>query len=40
MAKAALKNTETRDEISTTCNPKVMSKFLSGPDPITVHHCL
>ena len=26
------KSTETRDELSTTCNPKVMSRYLSVPD--------
>ena len=29
---ASLKSTETRDELSTTCNPKVMSRCLSVPD--------
>ena len=32
MAKASLKGKETRDELSTTCNPKVMSRCLSMPD--------
>ena len=32
MAKRSLKSTETRDEISTTCNLKVMSRCLSAPD--------
>ena len=29
---ASLKSTETRDEPSTTCNPKVMSRCLPPPD--------
>ena len=29
---ASLKITETREELSTTCNPKVMSRCLSAPD--------
>ena len=29
---ASLKSTETRDELSTTCNPKVTSRCLSAPD--------
>ena len=32
MAKHFSKCTETRDELSTTCNPKVMSRCLSAPD--------
>ena len=35
-----LKSTETRDELSTTCNPKVMSSCLSTPDATSLHHCL
>ena len=35
-----LKNTETREELSTTCNPKVMSRCLSAPDATSLHHCL
>ena len=31
---------ETRDELSTTCNPKVMSRILSAPDATSLHHCL
>ena len=32
MANASLKSTKTRDELSTTCNPKVMSRCLSASD--------
>ena len=32
MAKLFAKSTETRDELSTTCNQKVMSRCLSTPD--------
>ena len=32
MAKRFSKSTETRDELSTMCNPKVMSRCLSTPD--------
>ena len=35
MANASLIYSETRDELSTTCNPKVMSRFLSVPPYIT-----
>ena len=38
MANASLKSTETRDESSTTCNPKVMSRCLSATDAISLHH--
>ena len=31
---------ETRDELSATCNPKVMSICLSVPDATSLHHCL
>ena len=31
---------ETRDEVSTMCNPKVMSRCLSLPDATSLHHCL
>ena len=34
------KSTETRKELSTTCNPKVMSRCLSAPDATSLHHCL
>ena len=37
---ARVKSTETRDELSTTCNPKVMSRCLSAPDATSLHHCL
>ena len=37
---ASLKSTETRDELSTTCNPKVMSRCLSVPDATSLHNCL
>ena len=40
MANASLKSTETRNELSTMCNPKVMSRCLSAPDAISLHHCL
>ena len=30
-----VKSTETRDELSTTCNPSVMSRCLSAPDAKT-----
>ena len=36
MANASLKSTETRDELSTTCNPKVMLGCLSMPDAIVI----
>ena len=36
----SLKSTETREEFSTTCNPKVMSRCLSAPDATSLHHCL
>ena len=36
----SLKSTETKDELSTTCNPKVMSRCLSTPDATSLHHCL
>ena len=39
MAKLLSKITETRDELSTTYNPKIMSRCLSAPDA-TLHHCL
>ena len=32
MVKRFSKFTETREELSTTCNPKVMSRCLSAPD--------
>ena len=32
MAKHFSKKYRTRDELSTTCNPKVMSRCLSAPD--------
>ena len=40
MLNASLKSTETREELSTTCNPKVMSKCLPAPDATYLHHCL
>ena len=30
---------ETRNELSTTCNPKVMSRCLSAPDATSLYHC-
>ena len=36
-----LKNcTEIQDALSTTCNPKVMSRCLSASDATSLHHCL
>ena len=40
MAKRSSKSTETKDELSTTCNPKIMSRCLSVPDATSLHHCL
>ena len=40
MAKRFSKSTETRDELSTTCNPIVISRCLSVPDATSLHHCL
>ena len=40
MENASLKSTVPRDELSTTCNPKVMSRCLSAPDATSLHHCL
>ena len=40
LASASLKGTETRDELSSTCNPKDMSRCLSAPDATSLHHCL
>ena len=40
MAKCFTKKYGTRDELSTTCNPKVMSRCLSAPDATSLHHCL
>ena len=37
---ASIKSTETRDDLSTTCNQKVMSRCLSAPDAASLHHCL
>ena len=37
---ASLKSTETKDELSSTCNPNVMSSSLSVPDATSLHHCL
>ena len=34
------KSTETWDELSTTCNQKVMSRCLSAPYATSLHHCL
>ena len=38
--KASLKSTETRHELSTTCNAKVVSRCLSAPDATSLYHCL
>ena len=40
MAKHFYKKYGKRDELSTTCIPKVMSRCLSGPDATFLHHCL
>ena len=40
MVKHFSKCMETRDELSTTCNPKGMSRYLSAPDAKSLHHCL
>ena len=37
---ASLISTGKRDELSTACNPKVMSRCLSTPDATSLHHCL
>ena len=37
---ASLKSTETSDELSTTCNLKIMSRYLSAPDATSLPHCL
>ena len=37
---ASLKSTETLDEFSNKCSPKVMSRCLSVPDTISLRHCL
>ena len=31
---------KTRDDVSTNCNPKVMSRCLSVPDDTSLHHCI
>ena len=31
---------ERREELSNTCNPKVMSKYPSAPDATSLHHSL
>ena len=40
MVNASLKSTETGEELSTNCNPKIMSRCLSAPDATSLHHCL
>ena len=35
----ASKKYETRDELSSTCNPKVMARFMSVPDATSLYHC-
>ena len=41
MVNAYLKCMETREELLTTCNPKVMSIIcLSAPDATSIYHCL
>ena len=40
MVKCFLKNYGNKEELSTTCNPKFMSRCLSAPDAISLHHCL
>ena len=37
MAKCFSKSTETREEISTTCNPNGMSRCLSAPNATCLH---
>ena len=37
MAKRFSRN---KGELSTTCNPKVTSRFPSAPDATSLHHCL
>ena len=39
MAKRFSKSMETREELSTNCNPEVMSRCLSAPDATSLHHC-
>ena len=34
-----LRSTETREELSTNCNPKVMSRCLSATDATSLRHC-
>ena len=36
----SLKSPETWEELSTTCNLKVMSRCLSAPDATSLRHCL
>ena len=40
MAKRFSKKYGNRDEILTTCNPKVMSRCMSVPDATLLHHYL
>ena len=40
MVKRFSKKYGTREELSTNCNPKVMSQCLSVPDATSLHHCL
>ena len=40
MVKRFSKKYETKEELSTTCNPKVMSRCLSAPDATFLNHCL
>ena len=40
MAKHFFKSTEIRDELSTTCNLKVVSRCLSALVAKYLHHCL
>ena len=40
MVKRFSKKNRTMEELSTICNPKVMSRCLSVPDATSLHHCL
>ena len=40
MAKRFSKKYGNKEELSTTCNPKAMSRCLSAPDATSVYHCL
>ena len=40
MVKRFSKKYGEKEELSTNCNPKVMSRCLSAPDTTSLHHCL